>query len=87
MAATFQRVANQHGDNGKQAEGGQNVHTTYLKVRTPQLALFPYQAKLGMSLIGTFRTSSDVRSMVAIRAKADIERLDPEMVPRRRTLR
>ena len=40
-----------------------------------------------MSACGTFRTSSDVRSMVAIRAKADIERLDPEMVPRRRTLR
>ena len=29
------------------------------------------------SAVGTFRTSSDVRSMVAIRAKADIERLDP----------
>ena len=38
------------------------------------------------SAFGTFRTSSDVRSMIAIRAKADIERLD-EMVPRRRTLR
>ena len=33
-----------------------------------------------ISCFGTFRTSSDVRSMVAIRAKADIERLDPEMV-------
>ena len=34
----------------------------------------------GRSGSGTFRTSSDVRSMIAIRAKADIERLDPEMV-------
>jgi hypothetical protein len=34
-----------------------------------------------MSAAGTFRTSSDVRSMVAIRAKSEIERLDPEMVP------
>jgi hypothetical protein len=40
-----------------------------------------------MSPPGPFRTSSDVRSMVAIRVKADIERLDPETVPRRRTLR
>src|ERR1700730_9832596 len=38
MAAIFQRVANQHGGNGKQAEGGQSVHTTYLAVRPPQLA-------------------------------------------------
>jgi len=35
MAAIFERVADQHGGDGKQAEGGQCVHPDYLAVRPP----------------------------------------------------
>ena len=35
MAAIFERVADQHGGDGKQAEGSQCVHPDYLAVRPP----------------------------------------------------